>query len=128
MKEVAAAQHGIRWHHILKGRYSKQWKAIQDKHLGVNKRVNGSSWMMNIIQAWFTDWLRLWTIQNEDRHGQDQATKLQAENYANFNNSLQLTMEEYITDSMGCLRNQSPTNWNGTQEVLSCGSTPGNQS
>jgi hypothetical protein len=48
--------------------------------------------------------------------------------YVNFNNSMKTMMEEYTTDSSGCSRNQSQTNWNGAQEVSSCGSTPGNQS
>jgi hypothetical protein len=81
MTEVAVSQQAIGWHHILKGRFSKHWKAIQDRHLGhkATKRMNGSTWITNVIQTWFTEWLKLWTIRNEDRYGRDQPTKIQAE-------------------------------------------------
>jgi hypothetical protein len=36
--------------------------------------------MTNVIQTWFTEWLKLWTIRNEDQHGRDQPTKTQADN------------------------------------------------
>jgi hypothetical protein len=116
MTEVAASQQAICWYHILKGCFSKQWKAVQDRHLGpkATKGKNRSTWMTNVIQTWFTEWLKRWTIRNEDRHGRDQPTKTQAENrqamrelqqfYANHDgrvhDRLQWLFEESITHKL----------------------------
>jgi hypothetical protein len=79
--DIAAAQAKIGWHHILKGRFSTMWRAAQDKYIGRNttKRRNGSLWMTKVIEMWLSEWLKMWRLRNEDRHGRDLATKLQTE-------------------------------------------------
>jgi hypothetical protein len=76
--------------------------------------MNGSTWMMNVIQAWFIEWLTLWTTRNKDRHGQDQPAKVEEENrqairelqqsYANHDgrvhHRLQWLFEESITNKL----------------------------
>jgi hypothetical protein len=92
------------------------FQAVEDGHLGskATKRMNGSTWMTNVIQTWFTERLKLWTIRNEDRHGRDQAINTQAENrqairklqqfYADHDgrvhHGLQWLLEESITNKM----------------------------
>jgi hypothetical protein len=79
--EVADAQAQIGWSQILKGRMVKQWGEAQDTYLGKNKthRNNGDTWTTQVIIGWLTEWLKLWTSRNEDRHGRDRQTRLQAE-------------------------------------------------
>jgi hypothetical protein len=79
--DVAAAQAAIGWHHILKGRFSKRWRITQDRYLRskATNENNGSTWLTKIIKVWFLEWLRLWKLRNEDRHGRDRVTWLQAE-------------------------------------------------
>ena len=79
--DVAAAQASIGWKHILKGRFSKSWKMAQERYLGNRKtnRNNGSTWATKIAESWFLEWLKLWKLRNEDRHGRDGRTRLQAE-------------------------------------------------
>jgi hypothetical protein len=79
--DVAAAQEEIGWHHILKGRFAKQWRVVQDKYIGKNsnKKRTGSLWIIKVIEVWFTEWVSMWTLRNEDRHGRDSATRMQAE-------------------------------------------------
>jgi hypothetical protein len=78
--DVAEAQAEVGWHQILKGRFVKQWSLAHDKYLGSRstKQQNGGTWITKVITAWFQQWLDLWKIRNEDRHGRDEATKRQA--------------------------------------------------
>jgi hypothetical protein len=79
--DVAAAQAVIGWDQILKGRFSKLWQQTQARYLGsrATRLSNGSTWMTRVIEAWLQEWLTLWTLRNQDRHGKDAATRLQAE-------------------------------------------------
>ena len=79
---VATAQDDIGWHQILKGRYSLSWASYQDSYLGskATSRNNGLSWVIGLIDAFFKEWWKLWTIRNEDRHGKDLQSRQQAEN------------------------------------------------
>ena len=79
--DVARAQRDIGWHQILKGRFSQQWTRTQDKYLGANatRTVNGGTWMTKVIEVWLSQWLKLWKLRNEDRHGHDVNTRAQAE-------------------------------------------------
>jgi hypothetical protein len=79
--DVMEAQAAVGWHHILKGRFVKHWSLALDKYLGSRgtKRQNGGTWITKVITAWFQQWLNLWKIRNEDRHGGDEATKRQAQ-------------------------------------------------
>jgi hypothetical protein len=76
VREVAEDQEEIGWHHILKGRFSRKWKQTQDRYLGTraDEKVNGGTWMTKVITKWFEQWLKLWKMRNEDRHGRDEAT------------------------------------------------------
>ena len=79
--DVAASQAAIGWHQILKGRFSKLWAATQDRYLGSQATVktNGSKWVTHLIESIFIEWLKLWKLRNEDRHGRDIESRRQAE-------------------------------------------------
>ena len=79
--DVAAAQAAIGWNQILKGRFSQLWASTQDRHLGsrATTRVNGSTWMIKIIETILLEWLQLWKLRNEDRHGRDMESRRQAD-------------------------------------------------
>jgi hypothetical protein len=78
---VAEAQAAIGWEQILKGRFVKQWKTTQEQFLGSksSRKANGGTWMIKVIETILQEWLKLWKLRNEDRHGRDRASRLQAE-------------------------------------------------
>jgi hypothetical protein len=65
---------------MLKGRFSKSWSEFQDAHLGqdATKAKNGKTWMATAIDTLFKEWWKLWELRNSDRHGKDDAAKIQA--------------------------------------------------
>jgi hypothetical protein len=79
--EVANAQAQIGWHQILFGRFATQWQQSHNNYLGdrATSKKNGAAWMTTVIEVWFQQWLKLWKLRNEDRHGRDQATQRQAQ-------------------------------------------------
>ena len=79
--DVAASQAAIGWHQLLKGRFSKLWAATQDRYLGSRTTVktNGSLWVTRLIETVFIEWLKMWKLRNEDRHGQDKESRRKAE-------------------------------------------------
>lgn len=106
VEEVAEAQAQVGWHQILKGRFVSEWKQAQERyyrgtirsnqttdvlhheepnqtHLATgtpihDKKRTGEIWMTNVITTWLQQWLNLWKMRNEDRHGRDDDTRRQA--------------------------------------------------
>ena len=78
---LAAQQAAIGWNQILKGRMSKLWASLQDRHLGsrATARTNGLMWSTKIIEAILMEWLKMWKLRNEDRHGRDMESRRLAE-------------------------------------------------
>ncbi|CAB9499667.1 expressed unknown protein [Seminavis robusta] len=76
------AQDAIGWHHLLKGRISKQFSQEQDRYLNMKKtatkRNNGLTWLTGLIDIIYKEWWKLWDMRNQDRHGHDMRTKSQA--------------------------------------------------
>ena len=79
--DIAAAQQAIGWNQILKGRFSQLWAITQDQHLGsrATNRFDGTTWMIQVIELILLEWLKMWNLRNEDRHGRDIESKRQAE-------------------------------------------------
>lgn len=79
--EVAQAQADIGWHQILFGRFALHWQQSHNNYLGnrATSKNNGVTWMTTVIQVWLQQWLKLWKLRNEDRHGRDEATERQAQ-------------------------------------------------
>jgi hypothetical protein len=70
VQKVATAQELIGWHHILKGRFTKEWRFTQDKYLKENhihsKKKNRASWLTTVIDTLFKEWNKLWDLRNID--------------------------------------------------------------
>ena len=75
--DIAASQMAIGWNQILKGRFSKLWASTQDRHLGSQSttKENGLMWAIRVIETILLEWLKMWRIRNEDRHGRDIESK-----------------------------------------------------
>ena len=79
--DIAASQMAIGWNQILKGRFSKLWASTQDRHIGSlsTTKDNGSMWAIRVIETILIEWLKMWKIRNDDRHGRDMESKRRAE-------------------------------------------------
>ena len=78
--DVAAAQKEIGWHQLLYGRFANEWKHAHNRYLGgrATSKKNGTTWTTTLATTWLQQWLNLWKLRNEDRHGRDEATEKQA--------------------------------------------------
>jgi hypothetical protein len=81
LETIAAAQQRIGWRHILKGRISKEWIKYLELRIGdaATKTKNAGTWATELIKTIFTQWLELWKLRNDDRHGHDYKTKQESE-------------------------------------------------
>jgi hypothetical protein len=81
MTSVALAQHSIGWKHLLKGRLSKEWVTYMGNSIGGNatKTKNAITWATDIIKTIFTQWVALWKMRNQERHGHDYKSRKEAE-------------------------------------------------
>jgi hypothetical protein len=81
LESVASAQGKIGWQHILKGRLSKAWIAYLEQSIQheATQFRNAVTWATDIIRTMLSQWLDLWKLRNEDRHGQDYVSKRAAE-------------------------------------------------
>ena len=61
----------------MRGRFSKEWNTHPDTQPGQTKKPQ-SSWTTNVIDFIFTQWWQLWELRNQDQHGWDLATRIQA--------------------------------------------------
>ena len=79
--DVAAAQNAIGWNQILKGRFSKLWASTQNWNLGAHAtaKVNGSTWMIKVIETILMQWVKMWKLRNDDKHGRDLESRQHAE-------------------------------------------------
>ncbi len=70
---IAQQQQKIGWHHILQGRFSSEWRRHYQRFLGpeATNKKNGHTWVTSVITTIFTQWLDLWKLRNQDRHGKD---------------------------------------------------------
>jgi hypothetical protein len=77
LASVASAQSKIGWRHILKGRISKMWIAYLEQRIQneVTESKNVVTWATDIIRTILSQWLDLWKLRNDDRHGYDYKSK-----------------------------------------------------
>jgi len=82
LDELATSQRLIGWHHLLTGRLSMDWQRHVQAHLvstnQVTSKRTGATWAVNVIAALFQQWLSLWKLRNEDRHGRDSTSRAEA--------------------------------------------------
>ena len=77
---MAAAQNAIGWNQILKGRFSKLWTSTQNQNLSIQAtaKVNGSTWMIKVIETILLQWVKMWKPPKDDKHGQDMESRQHA--------------------------------------------------
>jgi hypothetical protein len=61
---------------FLKGRLTTQWALHQDSHLNETTRLhtskrNGTTWANNLASTMLNEWLSIWKLRNEGRHGRE---------------------------------------------------------
>lgn len=68
-------QNVIGWDHLYKGRWSIQWSHIHDdfvqRHVIRGSILSGKSWVLGVGRLLLDQWLLLWKLRNEERHGKD---------------------------------------------------------
>jgi DNA mismatch repair protein MutH len=42
----------------------------------LNSKTNGTTWATNLASKMLNEWLGLWKLRNEDRHGKDRVQKI----------------------------------------------------
>ena len=78
LAEICSHQALIGWDQLMRGRFAKQWARHANTQLGTRlKRKH--SWTTEVIDFIFTQWWHLWELRNQDRHGRDLESRLQAE-------------------------------------------------
>ena len=133
-RQLVEEQEAIGWTNFLKGRLTTQWAIHQDRHLKERKlktsKRNGTTWATNLASAMLNEWLALWKIRNEDRHGRDKTTqtRVRAEqirrevellyeqadqappNYSNhiYRHDLETQLDKTTAELIGWLSNWAP--------------------
>jgi hypothetical protein len=68
----------IGWDHLLRGKLSKEWANPQQDYVyrtSPGKKFDKEKWLRLIIKPLIMDYLDLWTLWNEEQHGNDLASK-----------------------------------------------------
>lgn len=78
---IIEEQEKIGWNQMIKGQIANKWIQAQKEAMGetATKRKNALTWATDMVSLIFEEWLNLWKIRNEDRHGRDKATRKAAE-------------------------------------------------
>jgi hypothetical protein len=78
---IKDTQQQIGWKQLLKGRMSKEWIRYQKEAMGASatKRKNAATWATDMVSTIFEQWLKLWRMRNEERHGGDTTERKEAE-------------------------------------------------
>ncbi len=73
VSHIAEQQQAIGWHQLLQGRFTEAWRLHYHQYLGskATNTKNGHTWVTSVITTIFTQWLDLWKLRNQDRHGKD---------------------------------------------------------
>jgi len=68
-------QNAIGWEHLYRGKWSADWCILQDQYCSGpysnELALPGTSWILGIGRVLIDQWLQLWKLRNEDRHGVD---------------------------------------------------------
>ena len=75
---IASDQETIGWDQIMKGRFAKSWNTHARTQPGTEAKYLGQ-WMTNVVDFIYTHWWKPWESRNQDRHGHDLTSRLQAD-------------------------------------------------
>ena len=75
-RDLFRSQRKIGWLQLLHGRWSQDWRQLQDQYLcRTNKaksKVNhGSAWVLGLIKVIWSQCYAAWLLRNDDRHGKE---------------------------------------------------------
>ena len=75
------AQNSIGWDQLYKGRWSHEWCKAQNHYNTQQpperKTLPGQLWTLSFARLLIDQWLKLWKIRNEQRHGKDEDQRKQ---------------------------------------------------
>jgi hypothetical protein len=82
LRDVSKSQSAIGWDQVLKGRFSVEWAKAQSTFAkrAHHSHCDGREWTTCMADFMLAQWWKLWTLRNEDRHGRDYTSHLQAVN------------------------------------------------
>ena len=73
------AQNKIGWDQLYKGRWSHEWRRVQNHYhtqqAPGKKTMPGQQWTLSFARLLIDQWMKLWHIRNEQRHGKDEAQR-----------------------------------------------------
>ena len=81
-QHVITTQNKIGWDQVYRGRWSKTWISAQEAYQRrTSKNANSTLWMLGLGRLLIDQWLLVWHLRNEQRHGTDQLrhSQLQAQ-------------------------------------------------
>jgi len=69
-------QNGIGWEHLYRAKWSMEWRKLQDCYAraaieGGRNAISGSEWLLGLGRLMIQQWLQLWKLRNDERHGVD---------------------------------------------------------
>ena len=79
-ESLVSCQNDIGWHHLLRGRFSKQWIQLQQSHIDhdpeiSSKTFSGHTWLKKVLHLLWSHLYLAWKERNADLHGIDTADK-----------------------------------------------------
>ena len=78
LEEIGTQQDQIGWDQIMQGRFGWAWNAHTRTQPGQTRQFKGH-WTTEVISFIWDQWWSLWEMRNQDRHGHDLTTRLQAQ-------------------------------------------------
>lgn len=77
--QLVDKQYQLGWKHLFQGRFVKEWRCAQNDHLQTVPRRKdhhkGDTWLTGIIAILWTHMQVNWNSRNDDRHGNDKASR-----------------------------------------------------
>ena len=96
VEEIGLQQDQIGWDQLMLDRWGWAWNNNARTQPGTSTSRTGD-WTTEIISFIFEQWWKLWESRNQDRHGQDLATKLQTQ-ALQVDRELQMIYDEYSSN------------------------------
>jgi hypothetical protein len=79
-------QNNIGWIHLYRARWSLEWARLQDDYNSRSRhdrqRISGASWVLSAGRMLINQWLQLWKLRNNERHGRDSMMHITAREQA----------------------------------------------
>ena len=72
--QLIHTQNTIGWGQVYKGRWSKEWGRLQAQYTHRNALADtrrGHPWALTLGRLMIDQWLEVWSIRNNERHGKD---------------------------------------------------------